>query len=401
MKKRSLNHKLKGLIPFSKLRSLSLLSLMIPLGLLILGGLFFYFFSSKSSIPDKVGTHDHLFPGHAGTIVVDGGDNVTKEPSVLPTSDEFLKLGYTEQVRIIKTHSKSDPKQTWEYLKSAVINKNGEVVYGANATTITAGGIDHYHIFGHMIGIELFRHYGFEGVKFCDGNFAYSCAHGVTEEAVRQKGVENLSTLADMCIKIDPSGKESRDTGCLHGMGHGLMSLGGLNLNKALDQCEKLGLKNPGHTQACYDGVFMEHTLSAPRNVIDEKNASQFCSSFKSDSQFYCNFYLPFLLKSKGLTTQKIYTICTNLPNDENNKQACFNGIYGTIGFSSKGDRQVIRTECAAFQDKGDINNCLIGAAGEVMYQRFVKWKDTVTSICSQVYPDGSCPLYTFFEKRH
>ncbi len=309
----------------------------------------------------------------------------------LPTSDQFLNLNYSDQLKLVKQKSHLSPKRTWQYLKSALIRDN-EVVY-PTSTDQLIGGVDAYHTLGHVIGNELYRHYGFDGIIFCDRTFAYSCSHGVTEEAIRQKGPTTQAELIKSCYKLDPQGK-SRDTlGCVHGIGHGLLSYEGLDVTKALADCDNLELKSPGDRRACIDGVFMEKAFSAPNDLFNSDNAYLYCQQFKPIEQSHCSVYIAYFLRRQSLTTLQILSACSKIE-DQIYRSVCTKAIYGTIGFMSKGDIQIIKDECSFFGHLGSVDSCIVGATGEVKYQKFKSWKETVALVCQQNYHDTpKCPL--------
>src|SRR3989344_7389040 len=177
-----------------------------------------------------------------------------------PSPEQFRELSYTEQASQIKTAASADPVAAWTYLKQAFI-VDGQVVGNA-------------HEFSHMIGNGLYDRYGLDGVKYCDKFFAFGCFHGVSEKILQDQGVSVVVSVQNKCLELFPPKANQDYTGCIHGMGHGLLSWEGLNLAKALRDCEQL---DPNYRYYCYDGVFMENGMSAPRQAADIQDPWKFC----------------------------------------------------------------------------------------------------------------------------
>lgn len=110
------------------------------------------------------------------------------------------------------------------------------------------------HVAAHRMGNSLYDAYGINGVGFCDSSFAFGCYHGFFGAAVAKSGAGIIAKLADGCRER----YGNAETGCTHGIGHGLVEhLGANKLVEALEYCSMSGQRD--ELFGCTGGVFMEY----------------------------------------------------------------------------------------------------------------------------------------------
>ena len=332
--------------------------------------------------------HDHLYPGVTMTVEVAEKESKNNETAILkdynlPLSrinkmfDEifgfltfgiykhanagkietdiykFRALDYGNQQKQIKELSKSNPAKAWGYLKKAFI-VNGEVIGNA-------------HELSHIIGNEMYKQNGFDGIKFCDPAFSFGCYHGVTEQMLLDKGKSGLKEAEQKCVGLFPD-NQAFAASCIHGIGHGILTWEGIDINISLKDCDSL---DENHRNYCYDGVFMENSFSSQKNQNWD-----FCAKFDERQQPSCALYLAFGNFSEHAKT------CGEAPNkilEEN----CFRSLGYRAAQISQGELEKIKNLCS-FAGDGE-NFCLINAAVETIFQGYQGWRNVSVSICEHL----------------
>lgn len=139
----------------------------------------------------------------------------------------------------------------------------------------------------HIVGNALYSKFGLEGITKCDDAFAYGCYHGVSEKLLQEKGPDIVRDVQNSCLKIYPLAKSKNYTGCIHGMGHGLLTYENMNIAKALKDCGQLDTEYKNY---CYEGVFMENSLETKQG-FDLNKPWNFCSDLPEDYHSSCARY--------------------------------------------------------------------------------------------------------------
>jgi len=340
---------------------------------------------------DKAGAwtaHDHIYPGLTMAIEVTEKENKNNESVIskdylFPLSRinlmlnelsgflmsgiyghanadkietdtyKFRALDYGSQQKQIRKLSDSNPAKAWEYLKKVFI-VNGEVIGNA-------------HELSHIVGNGMYRQKGFDGIKFCDPAFSFGCYHGVTEQMLLGKGKSGLKDAEQKCIELFPDNLQYAAS-CIHGIGHGLLTWEGLNINASLKDCDSL---DESHRTYCYDGVFMENSFSAQKN-----QKWDFCTKLNEVYQPSCATYLSF-----GNFNEHA-KICEEAPNKAL-KENCFISLGHKAAQISQGNPDKIMGICTSIDDRK--NTCMIEAAVETIFQGYQGWHNTYSSICAQL----------------
>lgn len=337
--------------------------------------------------------HDHLSPGLHGIVRVrtapkpsDIVANIgrsfaalfnteeSQRAAALPAVDAFRALSAQEQHHLIRTTSAEEPVRAWVFLKDAA-REDGEVILNA-------------HEMAHSVGNALYRKRGIEGITACDDTFAFGCYHGVTEELFRQNGPSIVAATAARCRDLFPQGDGVRIgesgigySGCIHGMGHGLLTWEGLNVDQALRDCDVLGKRERPY---CYDGVFMEYSFSATKDMVTIDDPWTLCRQIGPAYQSQCARYLPNLLRSVHDVhdTTTLGRICAHAPAEELHER-CVDNVGFAIAQSVRSDPQLIRERCTAIGTSAA--RCMTAAAGELIFQGYAGWKENADALCDML----------------
>jgi len=110
------------------------------------------------------------------------------------------------------------------------------------------------HLLGHVVGDELYKQKGLQGILVCTNDFRNACSHSIVIGLLMQKGEAALPAIADACRQA-PGGSGAY-TMCYHGLGHGILAYAGYDLARAATLCEKTGTQ--GEAPQCVGGAIME-----------------------------------------------------------------------------------------------------------------------------------------------
>ncbi|MBA3733147.1 hypothetical protein H0W91_02095 [Patescibacteria group bacterium] len=317
------------------------------------------------------GIHDHLFPGSVMSVKV-----VSRTASTttlvfskdLVSPSEFKSLDYSRQLETIKKLSALDPAKAWDYIKKSFII-NGQVVGNA-------------HEMAHIVGHNAYAKFGLDGVKICDDSFAFGCFHGVTEAMLLKEGVKSISRIEQGCLDRFPPKSSSDYTGCIHGTGHGVYSLEGADISKALEDCDII---TEPYRQYCYDGVFMENSSSPSSRVFDPKDPWKFCTDLdvryhRNCARYQSQIFLGKMGHSNPL--DEVGGLCTKGPSILL-RQTCYQslGFYVTQG--ALGAKNKILQNCAQMPTLEGKEICSTGAAIESVFQKYEGYVETSHAICN------------------
>jgi hypothetical protein len=153
----------------------------------------------------------------------------------------------------------------YEELLLALVNQ-GEVrlamntlgALGERKPAVTARG----HEYTHVVGINAWNPDRDLGATYssCTGLFQSGCYHGVVQSYLAHNGVDS-TTVANLCDLIpDLNSNMWLRFQCVHGLGHGLVSLNAQHLPKALHGCD--WLFDAWDAESCYGGAFMEFIVA-------------------------------------------------------------------------------------------------------------------------------------------
>ncbi|HUQ85216.1 MAG TPA: hypothetical protein VM077_02730 [Candidatus Limnocylindrales bacterium] len=362
--------------------------------------------------PGNWGMHDHLFPGFTTTIEVKEKQSLMKrlitafmeklaalknkgsltvtdkndKISIFPSVTEYRKLSYKDRHDLIEKQSKLDPELTWNYLKKV--------------STVNGKAVENVHEFAHLIGHQLYKKYSFSGMRKCDSLFGFGCFHGVTEAMLLDKGVSNISEIEVECVNFF-TGRQNQEESCVHGLGHGLLTWNGLNLNNALKDCDRL---SSSHRSFCYEGTFMEYIQELPKLSFDIGDPWKLCVNLGIRYQERCAAMLPDIVRQKtGFDINRIDRICDEAP-DSKLHEICVRHVVYQVGRQVRGEKDSIITICKSFGKKSDQDLCIMMGAQLLKLEQFPNWQQASMQMCEEltdVSTQNTCTskLNQFLEK--
>jgi len=328
-------------------------------------------FSFKLNQLGKWPVHDHLYPGLTMMVeVVEDEEDAVKTSFDLKsmTPEKLRTLDYGVQLAFVKEIAASDPASSWEFLKKTFM-VDGQVVGNA-------------HEFSHIIGNSLYKKFGLKGVRSCDTTFAYGCMHGVTEAMLSKEGVEKVRYIEEECLKYFPPEINNNYSGCIHGMGHGLMTFEGGDYKKALVDCDRLSF---AYRIFCYDGVFMENSTYPDQINFDKNDPWKLCKNLSATYFEPCAKYQSqIFLNSFQNSIEEVGVNCAAGPADVL-RETCFQSLGYFIAQTSLGDPNKIFKECSRVKDEDGEATCVMGGAIETIFQRYGNWKASAQNLCSRL----------------
>ena len=362
---------------------------------------------------ERVGTwgmHDHLFPHFIGKIIVlEDPDNKIVSTTVSTTTvsektsfwknirkffqklfareENVVKAGVTPQL-LAEFKAKNekekyawleerarldDPKIAWEYVLAAYSTPEGVVG--------TA------HDMAHLVGQLLFQKYGLDGLATCDPSFAFGCYHGLIEVAfadddeveyekdliVAQTGCQNLG-----------DDKSPSYWSCIHGIGHGVATYRDFNLNQSLADCTLLSDTVETY---CNDGVFMEFSIDAPANVYRSDDPLYPCNAVAKIYERPCARSQIVVMKSRmRLGVREIAAVCEK-SNSADITYHCIEALGFSAADNNSNDVSQIMSTCHQIDNKKMSTQCLVAAAGELVFQNTARWRESTQKICLSLSP--------------
>jgi len=350
---------------------------------------------------DQIGSwtaHDHLYPGLTMQInvikaesriksilskitsYIIGSDKETQNTVENIPPSEFLQLPVPDQRNYMEKLSAENSEAAWKYLKDTFIVDN-QVIGNA-------------HELGHIVGNAINDEYGISGILRCDPAFGFACFHGVTEKLLSESGRSSIKEIESKCVETFPDRRRQEIPSCIHGIGHGLLTLNNLNINNALSDCDQLLEHNRLY---CYDGVFMENLISSPAIDIDPDNPWDFCTNFDEKYHASCaNYHAAQLLSNFNFDVAELSEVC-EASSSSTLKFHCIRSLGLRVGQISQGNPTQIQNLCLSIKNTESRNNCLIYAAVETIFQEFTGWQSTYRSICNSLQGDAadSCNTQT------
>lgn len=224
------------------------------------------------------------------------------------------------------------------------------------------------HQLSHIVGRTAYKRYTDLTTVFGHGNsFCWSgYYHGVIEQAVGDMGAAAVKRDADkLCSTFADKQQFSFDHfNCVHGLGHGLMSIEGYDLFKALDDCDLL--TGPWQQSSCQGGVYMENVMVAVRESGNTKYLK------KDDLLYPCNAvekrfkeqcYLmqtSYALKENSYDFDATFKLCAQA--DAGFVNTCYQSLGRDASGSTNSNQSETIATCQLSANPDGIYNCMVGA---------------------------------------
>ena len=235
--------------------------------------------------------------------------------------------------------------QLKQYFQDLAKNKGARYAYGILKAAPLGPNID-LHLLGHVVGDELYKQEGLDGITSCNNDFRNACSHSIVVGLFYDKGDGALPEIAQACRKA-PGGSGAY-TMCFHGLGHGILAYEGYDMEKAAVMCQKTGTKEYAYQEPaqCQSGTVMEivgggghdHEIWASQRpkYLDPKHPTSLCEQayFPDNAKFFCYEYItPYLFEAAGANLGNptpadfkiAFTFCASVPTE--NKNNCYSGF--------------------------------------------------------------------------
>jgi len=265
------------------------------------------------------------------------------------------------------------------------------------------------HGITHWVGAQLYYQEGMPGIEICDFSFAGGCYHGFFGQAIHNEGKEALLQAEQHCsawVQKDPA----RYGECVHGFGHGVLSLYGYSyadLLNALQDCATLSSNSS--SLGCYNGTFMEYntrtmeisddSMPNPRRPNSPEDLLEPCASLPTHYQSHCYYEQPqWWLTVFGDNFSKMANLCDTVEQTLN-RENCFQGFARaimTISLITTGevDKQKIKEVCGQLDDQ-DAVHCI----GEAVRSLASQGDATSTELCDSLARTDQSQCYAFGNK--
>ncbi len=260
------------------------------------------------------------------------------------------------------------------------------------------------HQLAHTIGRAAMMNYStvteayLEGDSFCWSGYY----HGVLEGVAMSQGVVwLLSNIDGVCTEIPGKEFYSFDYyNCVHGLGHGFMSVSNHELFESLEMCGTL--TGSWEQSSCWSGVFMENIISH-----GIKNYSAYLKP--EDPLYPCNavndkyrqtcflMQTSYMLEVAGRDFAKVFELCEE------------SGIYSSTCYQSLGRdasgstiSDVSRTKSYCLLGKNDEqrSNCIIGAVKDFIsyFHSDIEAKNLCASLSRQLRSTCSITVENYYK---
>lgn len=234
---------------------------------------------------------------------------------------------------------------------------------------------DNCHEIAHIIGRAAGKKYLDISEAFRLGNdfCASGYYHGVMQAVADLEGKERIKQKVNKVC--EPLAQQKRygmsHYNCVHGLGHGLMSIEGNELFEALKGCE--GLEGQWQQDSCYSGVFME-------NIIGEIDPGHHTEYLKADDPLYpCTAVEEkyrrmcyFLQTDHALIVEKadfakVFEHCSKLEKEYG--ELCYQSLGRNASSYSLYDIDKTRQRCMLGATDNAKVNCIRGAALDFVWR--------------------------------
>lgn len=230
------------------------------------------------------------------------------------------------------------------------------------------------HQMGHVVGRIGYEKYGSlkaayeQGGTFCWSGYY----HGVTEAAVRSMGAERIKKEANaICSDLAKARQYSFDHyNCVHGLGHGFMTVDKFQLFDALKTCDIL--QDTWERQSCYGGVFMENVMvevrgSGKSEYLKSEQPMYPCTAVEEAYKQQC--YLmqtSYALQQNGYDFAKVFALCRDVA-DRGYTATCYQSLGRDASGSTNSDINQTKARCDLALDATGLVNCVLGAVRDII----------------------------------
>lgn len=263
-----------------------------------------------------------------------------------------------------KTSQESNPE--YFAMTQRIRSLGGKRAYADLKKQYSRSNMTNRHAKAHLFGEALYNTEGIESMTVCDQNLSYGCYHGFIITALLDKGEDFIPELNQICVNRFGT----NETGCRHGIGHGLVEYFGrdeISLKKALDICISLQKPSP---LGCTQGVFMEYnhpgvnktgnTIINVRKLESEDKIHEPCSHLSSELTQSCYYQLSQWWVSLFDDFKKAGALCEGI--DKSIQKACYRGLGVAATYKTFYDAEKTIDRCKEIPDEAYHLDCLATA---------------------------------------
>lgn len=206
------------------------------------------------------------------------------------------------------------------------------------------------HLFGHIIGNELYNEQGLEGLSICTPEFTFACYHSLIGQAIGALGLDDIGEINQKCLALKDVGS------CEHGVGHGIMAaIGYKDPVSAVAVCDSIE-KGNGFNRPCIEGVIMEFNFRQLEGItttthrpVDEKGYNYPCSEMPQADTNECFFEQTLWWRELlGRTNYPAIGALCDMIKNEGNRAWCYRGIGRLIPEYSHDPIGIMAASCIA-----------------------------------------------------
>lgn len=231
------------------------------------------------------------------------------------------------------------------------------------------------HQIAHVIGraaakkFELNVPITFErGNNFCASGYYHGALESVVTGIGKQKIIEQIN---DICKPLkEKSAYNLPHYDCVHGLGHGVMSLAEYELYDALIDCDRL--TDSWERESCYGGVFMENIMTVFNNpeynnkFLDSNRPMFPCTDVEEKYKYGCYInQTSYALKTNGNNYSAVFELCAQAGEF---KETCWQSLgrdaSGNTLQSPEGAKQI----CQLGSSQTAVIECSIGAVKDIIW---------------------------------
>jgi hypothetical protein len=335
-------------------------------------------------------------------------NNLSNNPNSYPEVKELNN--YSKTTKSFKFYS--------DYLTKVAINKGALYAFQLLKFASLPAGID-THLLGHVVGDQLFKQMGVEGIKYCTQDFRNACSHSIVINIFLQKGEKAIPEIQKACHSA-PGGIGAY-TMCIHGLGHGILAYVNYDFQRTETLCKKFGTKEYNNREyiECMGGAVMEiisggghsHDIWQIQHnkYLSLSDPLSLCrqSFFDDETRGICYIYItPYLFEAAGMDIgnpnpkyyPKAFSYCNQIQ-DSVNKDICFAGFGKEfIGIANNKDIRnmgsltfaqvnLVYQWCLMAENKNGVGAC-IQSADESLFWGGENSPDASFRLCETVASD-------------
>ena len=246
-------------------------------------------------------------------------------------------------------------------------------------------------------------------INQCRPDFGAGCFHGVVEAYLNARGRLDMTELERMCTGVGDDARPGVVYECMHGLGHGVLGILGLDYRRALERCDELS--RPRFARSCEEGVYMEaiddaiadhagqgdhhahaagahHAHSVPAQSRIQINADDPYSPCNTVADAgSCWLFQGFLiLRRTGFDAAKTLRTCDGAP--ESRVRECYVSVgHQLTGLLQRDDQWLLR-QCGL----GQPNLAPACAGGATLALNAIDWSGERSSRFCAAAPEGWKP---------